>query len=68
MAPTYATPTLAYLEGNLYEIIGKKYGDNIKKTLPNHGKDIWMIASYSENTHGETSTKCTIYYKTYTPK
>ena len=24
MAPTYATLTLAYLEENLYEIIGKK--------------------------------------------
>ena len=31
MAPTYATLTLAYLEENLYEIIGKKYGNNIKE-------------------------------------
>ena len=30
MAPTYATLTLAYSERNLYEIIGKKYGNNIK--------------------------------------
>ena len=27
MAPTYSTLTFAYLEENLYEIIGKKYGD-----------------------------------------
>ena len=31
MAPTYATLTLAYLEENLYKIIGKKYSNNIKK-------------------------------------
>ena len=31
MVPTYATQTLAYLEENLYEIIGKKYGNNIKE-------------------------------------
>ena len=31
MAPTYATLTLAYLEENLYEIIGKKYGNDIKE-------------------------------------
>ena len=31
MAPTYSTLTLAYLEKNLYEIIGKKYGNNIKE-------------------------------------
>ena len=30
MVPTYTTLTLAYLEENLYEIIGKKYGNNIK--------------------------------------
>ena len=30
MAPTYATLTLAYLEENLYEKLGKKYGHNIK--------------------------------------
>ena len=30
MVPTYATLTLAYLEENLYEIIGKKYSNNIK--------------------------------------
>ena len=30
MAPTYATLTLAYLEKNLYEKIGKKYGNDIK--------------------------------------
>ena len=29
MAPAYATLTLAYLEENLYEIIGKKYGNAI---------------------------------------
>ena len=32
MVPTYATLTLAYLEENLYEIIGlKKYGNDIKE-------------------------------------
>ena len=31
MAPTYATLTLAYLEENLYEIIGYKYGNDIKE-------------------------------------
>ena len=31
MAPTYATLTLEYLEENLYEIIGKKYGNDIKE-------------------------------------
>ena len=31
IAPTYTTLTLAYLEENLYEIIGKKYGNDIKE-------------------------------------
>ena len=31
MAPTYATLILAYLEENLYEIIVKKYGNDIKE-------------------------------------
>ena len=31
MVPTYATLTLAYLEENLYEIIGKKYGNDIEE-------------------------------------
>ena len=31
MAPTFAILTLAYLEENLYEIIGKKYGNDIKE-------------------------------------
>ena len=68
MAPTYATLTLAYLEENLHEIIGKNLATTWKKNLPNHGKDIWMIASYSGNAHGVTSTNHTTYYKTYTPK
>ena len=33
MAPTYATLTLAYLEENLYEIIGKKYANDIKRRI-----------------------------------
>ena len=33
MAPTYASLTLAYSEENLFEIIGRKYGYNIKKRL-----------------------------------
>ena len=63
MGPTYTTLTLAYLKENLYEVIGKKYGN-----LLYHGKDIWMIALYSENAHGETSNNYTTYYKTDTPK
>ena len=31
MAPTYTTLTLVYLKENLYEIIGKKYGNLIKE-------------------------------------
>ena len=31
MVPTLATLTLAYLEEKLYEIIGKKYGNDIKE-------------------------------------
>ena len=31
MAPTYATLTLAYLGENIVEIIGKKYGNDIKE-------------------------------------
>ena len=31
MAPTHATLTFEYLEENLNEIIGKKYGNNIKR-------------------------------------
>ena len=31
MAPIYVTLTLAYLEENLYEIIGKKYGNYMKE-------------------------------------
>ena len=31
MAPTYATLNQAYLEENLFEIIGKKYGKDIKE-------------------------------------
>ena len=31
MAPIYATLTQAYLEENLYEIIGKKYSNDIKE-------------------------------------
>ena len=68
MTPIYTTLTLAYFEENLFEIISKKYGNDIKKNLPDHGKDIWMIALYSGNTHGETSMNYTAYNKTYTPK
>ena len=31
MVPTHPTLTLAYLEENLYKIISKKYGNNIKE-------------------------------------
>ena len=45
--PTYAILILAYLEENLYEIIDKTCGNNVKVNLIRHGKDIYMIASYS---------------------
>ena len=38
MVPTYATLTLAYLEENLYEIIGKKYGNDTKEEFPKSWK------------------------------
>ena len=31
IAPTYTVLTLVYLEENLFEIIGKKYGNDIKE-------------------------------------
>ena len=68
MAPTYTTLTLAYLEENLYKIIDKKYGNDIKEEFIKSWKRIWMIVSYSGNAHGETSMNYTTYYKTYTPK
>ena len=37
MAPTYATLTLAYLEENLYEIIGKKMQQQYNNRIY-HGK------------------------------
>ena len=41
MAPTYATLALADLEESLYDVIGSKYGNNIKKeNLLSLGKDI----------------------------
>ena len=46
MAPTYTTLTLAYLEENLYEIIGKKYGNDIKEKFTKTRKiylDDWFI-------------------------
>ena len=46
IAPTYATLTLIYLEDNLYDIIGKKYSNNIKQTLLDHRNDTLMIALY----------------------
>ena len=52
MAPTYAALTQAYLEENLYEIIGKNTATKLKKSLSNHKKDIWMIASYFGNVNG----------------
>ena len=65
MTPTYAILTQPYLEKNLYEIIGKKKYSHDKKE---EFTKSWMIASYSGNTYGETSTNCTTYDKTYTPK
>ena len=41
MAPTYATLTLAYLEENPYEIIGKKYSQDIKEKVTKSWK--WSL-------------------------
>ena len=38
MAPTYTTLTLAYLEENLCEIIGKIYGNDIKEEFTKSSK------------------------------
>ena len=54
MAPTYVTLTLAYLDENLYEIIGKIYGDDIKEEFTKSWK------KYLDD--------CFIFRKTYTPK
>ena len=43
MAPTYATLTLTYLEENLYEIIGKKYGNDIKKEFTMEKIFGWLL-------------------------
>ena len=47
MAPTYTTLTKAYLEENLYEIIGKKYGNDIKeefsKSLKRHLNNFFIF-------------------------
>ena len=42
MVPTYATLTFVYLEENLYEIIGKKYGNSIKEEFTKS----WKIYFY----------------------
>ena len=39
MIEIYATLILAYLEENLYENIGRKYGKDIKMILVDHGED-----------------------------
>ena len=51
MAPTYDTPTFAYLEENLYEIIGKKY-NRIYLII----EKIPRLLSYFGNVHGATLT------------
>ena len=45
MASIYAILTLAYLEENLYKIIGKKYGNNIKGKFTKSWKKIfkWLF-------------------------
>ena len=42
IAPTYATLTQTYLEENLYEIIGKNYGNNIKEEFTKSMKR-WLL-------------------------
>ena len=51
MVVTYATLTLAYLEENIYEIIGKKYGNDIKEEFTKSWKrylaDYFIFWKYS---------------------
>ena len=51
MAPTYATLSLAYLEENLYKIIGKKYGNNVKtdfiRSWKKYLNDFFLFWKYS---------------------
>ena len=63
MAPTYATLTQAYLEENLYEIIGKKIQQWHKSSLYQIMEKIfrWLF-HILEKPMGD------INYKTYTPK
>ena len=68
MVPTYATLTLAYLEENIYEIIGKKIQQHKRRIYEVMEKIFLMIVSYSGNAHGETLMNYTTYSKTYTPK
>ena len=63
LAPTYTVLTLAYLEENLHEIIGKKY--NNKKT---EFIGWWMSISYFGNAHRATIMIFITYSKTYTLK
>ena len=66
MAPTYFTLTLAYLEENLYEIVGKKLSNDIKEDFTKSWKryldDCFIFWKYPW--WGE-STNSTNYYKTY---
>ena len=69
MESAYATLNLAYLEENLYEKIGKKYGNNIKEDFTKSWKryldDCFIFWKY---TWGDIND-CTNYTnKTYTPK
>ena len=68
MAPAYAILTLAYVEENLYEIIGKKIRNDIKeeftKSLKRYLDDCFIFWKCP----WETITNYTTYYKTYTTK
>ena len=61
IAPTYTILTLAYLEGNLYEIIRGKKNTIYKQNLLDHGKDTWITVSNYRNAYGATLTICIIY-------
>ena len=55
MAPTYATLTLAYLEENLYVIIGRKYGRDIKEEFTKSWKRYfgWLLHILEMGRHNE---------------
>ena len=68
IASTHATLTLAYLEENLYEIIGKKYSSNIKREFTKSWKRYFVDCFMFRNCSWETLTNYITDSKTYTLK